>query len=100
MRIIAKKALRDFWELHPDSEQALKAWFKDVSDAAWESFHDVREAFNRASAVGSDRIVFRIRGNHYRLIVRINYEFSIIYIKFIGTHAEYDEVDAATIDHY
>ena len=100
MRIIAKKALRDFWEVHPDSEQALKAWFKDVSAAEWDSFNDVRESFNRASAIGSDLIVFRIRGNHYRLIVRINYVFSIIYIKFIGTHADYDEIDAVTIDHY
>ncbi len=100
MRIIAKKALRDFWELHPDGEQALKSWYKDVSDAEWESFNDVRESFDRASAVGSDRIVFRIRGNHYRLIVRVNYAFSIVYIKFVGTHAEYDHIDAATVDYY
>lgn len=99
MRIIAKKALRDFWELHPDSEQALKSWFKDVSDAEWESFNDVREVFGRASSVGGDRIVFRILGNHYRLIVRVNYAFSIAYIKFVGTHAEYDAIDAATVDH-
>ncbi len=100
MRIIPKKALRDFWDLHPDSEQALKAWFKDVSAADWESFNDVQEAFGRASAVGSDRIVFRIRGNQYRLIVRVNYAFSLIYIKFVGTHAEYDKIDAETVDHY
>ncbi len=84
------------WPANP----ALKAWFKDVSDAEWGSFKDVQEAFNRASAVGSDRIVFRIRGNHYRLIVRVNFEFSIVYIKFVGTHAEYDKIEADTVDHY
>lgn len=100
MRIIAKKALREFWEKHPASEQQMKAWFDEASKVIWHSFHDIRNAYPRASAVGSDRVVFRIKGNDYRLIVRINYEFSTVYIKFVGTHAEYDKVDAVTVDNY
>ena len=100
MRVIAKKALRDFWKKHPDSEQPLKAWFDEASKVTWRSFHDIQIVYPRASAVGSDRVVFRIKGNDYRLIVRINYEFSTVYIKFVGTHAEYDKIDAVTVDNY
>ena len=100
MRIIAKKALRDFWEKHTDSEQPLKAWFQEANKAEWASFHEIQAKYSRASAVGSDRVVFRIKGNQYRLIVRINYEAGLIHIKFIGTYAEYDQINAATVNDF
>ncbi len=98
MRIIAKRTLRDFWEKHPESEQPLKSWYDEAAKSVWKSFLDIRVLYSRASAVGKDRIVFRIKGNDYRLIVKINYDFETIYIKFVGTHAEYDKVDAATVN--
>lgn len=97
MRIIAKKTLRIFWEIHPDAEQALKAWHQDVKNAEWRSPNDIKQLYANASIIANNRVVFNIRGNHYRLIVAINYEFSIVYIRFIGTHREYDQVDAETI---
>ncbi len=100
MRIIAKRTLRDFWEKHPESEQPLKSWYDEALKSTWKSFSDIRILYPRASAVGKDRIVFRIKGNDYRLIVKINYAFETIYIKFMGTHAEYDKVDAATVNDY
>ena len=100
MRVIAKRVLREFWEDHADSEQALKAWYQIANKADWPTPRDILNEFPRASVVGANRIVFRIRGNEYRLIVEVNYKFRRIWIRFIGTHAEYDKVDAETIKNY
>lgn len=97
MRIIARKALRDFWERHPDAEEALKAWYQDAHHATWTSPNAIRQTYATASIMAHHRVVFNIRGNKYRLIVAINYEFSIIYIRFIGTHKEYDQINAETV---
>jgi mRNA interferase HigB len=97
MRIIARKALRQFWEQHPDAEQALKAWYHDAKQAAWISPNDIRQVYATASIIANNRVVFNIRGNRYRLVVAINYGYQIIYIRFVGTHQEYDQIDAATI---
>lgn len=97
MRIIAKKTLRDFWEQHPDAEQSLKAWYQDAKEAVWTSPTSVRQTYATASIVAHNRVVFNIRGNTYRLIVAINYAYGIVYIRFIGTHQAYDQVDATTI---
>src|SRR5512139_1141491 len=97
MRIIAKKTLRDFWEHHPDAEQALKAWHHDAKQAIWKTPNDIRQTYATASIVANNRVVFNIKGNTYRLIVAINYEFGIVYIRFVGTHQDYDLVDAATV---
>ena len=97
MRIIARKTLRDFWEQHPDAEEALQAWYHDARTAVWETPTDIRQRYATASIIPNNRVVFNIRGNTYRLIVAINYPFGIIYIRFIGTHREYDHIDAATI---
>lgn len=97
MRIISKKPLREFWEQHPDAEQALKAWYHDTKHAEWKSPGDIRQTYATASIIANNRVVFNIRGNNYRLVVAINYAFRIVYIRFIGTHTEYDEIDAATI---
>jgi mRNA interferase HigB len=97
MRIIAKKVLREFWERHPDAEQSLKAWYQDVKQAAWVSPQDIRQVYATASIIPNNRVVFNIRGNNYRLIVAVNYDFGIVYVRFIGTHREYDQIDAANI---
>jgi mRNA interferase HigB len=97
MRIIAKKTLRAFWEQYPDAEEALKAWYHDAKHADWKTPNDIRQTYATASILANNRVVFNIHGNHYRLIVAINYTVGILYIRFIGTHNAYDSVDATTI---
>lgn len=97
MRIIAKNPLRDFWEQHPDAEQALKAWYQDAKQATWTSPTAIRHTYANASILAANRVVFNIKGTTYRLIVAINYAFGIVYIRFIGTHQAYDQIDATTI---
>jgi len=97
MRIIARKSLREFREQHPDAEQTLKAWYHDVKQAEWTSPNDIRQLYATASIIAINRVVFNIRGNHYRLVVAINYAYQVVYIRFVGTHRDYDQIDAATI---
>lgn len=97
MRIISKKILRDFWEVHADSEQQLKSWFQEASNAEWKNPNEVKKEYPSASILNDNRIVFNIKGNNYRLIVRINYNYQVIWIRFIGTHAEYDKINANEI---
>ncbi|MEO7121348.1 MAG: type II toxin-antitoxin system HigB family toxin [Ginsengibacter sp.] len=97
MRIITKKTLRNFWEFHPDSEQQLKAWHQETSKAVWKNPGQIRFEYPSASFLANNRVVFNIKGNHYRLIVKINYDYQIIWIRFIGTHAEYDKINAKLI---
>ncbi len=97
MRIIARRTLRDFWEKHPDAEHALRAWYQDARHAEWKTPQDIRHVYVTASIIAHNRVVFNIRGNTYRLVTAINYAFGIIYIRFIGTHTEYDQIDATTI---
>lgn len=97
MRIIARSTLRSFWEKRPDAEQALKAWFHDVEAAQWERPADVKATYGNASIVGSNRIVFNIKGNDYCLIVMVRYDLGIVFIRFIGSHRQYDAIDARTI---
>ncbi|MGB7786591.1 MAG: type II toxin-antitoxin system HigB family toxin [Salinimicrobium sp.] len=97
MRIIAKRTLRDFWISHADSEQALKAWYRETENAEWQNMNDLKREYPGASILKGNRIIFNIKGNKYRLIVKFNFEFQICWIRFIGTHAEYDKIDANTI---
>jgi mRNA interferase HigB len=97
MRIIARKTLKDFWERHPDSESPLKAWFKVAEHADWETPAAVKAAYSNASFLENNRVCFNIAGNKYRLVVKINYPYRIIYIRFIGTHAAYNQVDVNTV---
>jgi len=97
MRIIALNTLRLFWEQHPDTRQALQAWYRDAKHATWKTPADIRHVYRHASIVGHNRAVFNIRGNQYPLVVAINYTPGIIYVRFIGTHQDYDKIDVATI---
>lgn len=97
MRIISKKILRDFWEIHPDSEQQLKALYQETSKAEWTNPNNLKAEYPSASFLADNRVVFNIKGNHYRLIVKINYDYQIIWIRFIGSHAAYDKINAKTI---
>ena len=97
MRVIAKKILREFWARHPDCEQQLKAWFQEAEEANWKNPNDIKIDFPSASLLKNNRIVFNIKGNHYRLIVKINYDFGMVWVRFIGTHAQYDKIDANKI---
>ena len=97
MRIVAKRTLREFWQIHPDAEIALQEWHRQVETEDWETPADLQDRYPNASIVGNDRPVFRIRGNNYRLVARIFYPARVIYIRFIGTHAEYDRVDAQEV---
>lgn len=94
MRVIALKRLRDHWELpdRGDSEQALKSWYAVTREASWAHFAEVKAQFGTASAVG-ERVVFNIAGNKYRLVAYINYAFHTVYVRFVGTHREYDALN-------
>lgn len=97
MRIIKRKVLKDFWDKYPNSESHLKSWFYEAKNSDWESPTDVKEKYRNASILKNQRVVFNIRGNDYRLIVKIEYSLGIIFIRFIGTHKEYNEINAEVI---
>jgi mRNA interferase HigB len=97
MRIFSRHTLKVYWVANPRSEQSLKAWFAEAEAAEWSSPVDVKAKYGNASILKEGRVVFNICGNEFRLIVSINYEFQAIYIKFIGTHEEYDDIDAESI---
>ena len=97
MRVIAKSTLREFWKKHADSEQQLKSWFRETEKTSWETINDLKKDYPKASILKDNRIVFDIKGNNYRLIVKFNFEYQICWIRFIGTHAEYDKIDANEI---
>lgn len=95
--IISKAILREFGLLHPDAIEALNAWYKIVKHADWSRLAEIRQAFNSVDYVGNDRFVFNIRGNHYRLVAMIFFDVRTVYIRFAGTHSEYDKIDVSTI---
>ena len=97
MRVIVKKTLKDFWNKHPDCEQQLKSWYNEAEEAAWKTPSDIKREYPSASILEDNRVVFNIKGNHYRLIVRINYYYQMTWIRFIGTHAQYDKINAGKI---
>lgn len=97
MRIIALKTLRDFWKRYPDSEEALKSWYAVTTKADWKTPSEVKASYRNASILREGRVVFNIAGNKYRLIVWINYPYRVVYVRFVGTHKQYDSVNAQTI---
>jgi len=86
-----------FWEKHADCEQQLKAWFREAKRAQWNTINELKTDYPSASILRGNRIVFNIKGNDYRLIVRINFDYQIMWIRFIGSHAEYDKIDANNV---
>ena len=97
VRIISKKILREFWAKHSDSEQQLKSWYQETNGVEWKNPKQIKKEYPNASFLADNRVVFNIKGNKYRLIVKINYDYKIVWVRFIGTHAEYDKIDATKI---
>ncbi|MDR2839199.1 MAG: type II toxin-antitoxin system HigB family toxin [Azonexus sp.] len=98
MNIVAVKLLRAFWETHPDTEQALKSWVDEVKKAGWTQPAEIKAQYRSASILKNRRVVFNIKGNDYRLVVAVAYSYQAVYIKFIGTHPEYDAINAETVE--
>ena len=96
-RIIAKRTLREFWLKHSDSEQFLKTWYETAKTSNWASPNEVKQTYINASILKDNRVVFNIKGNSYRLVVKFNYERQWAFIRFLGTHAEYDRINADKI---
>jgi mRNA interferase HigB len=97
MRIISKKILKEWWEKHKDCEEQLKSWFKEAEQSCWTSPNEIKKNYPSASILSTNRVVFNIKGNSYRIVVKINYAYGIVWIRFIGTHAEYNRIDATKI---
>lgn len=97
MRIISRSTLRSFWENHPDSAQPLKSWVFNAERSEWRRPADIKQAYATASFVGARRVVFNIAGNKYRLVAAVHYDRAILYIRFIGSHAAYDRIDASEV---
>jgi mRNA interferase HigB len=97
MRLIALSTLKAFWILHPDAEQPLLSWHEQVRHANWKSPSEVKAAFGSASILRDGRAVFNIAGNKYRLITWINYPYRVVYVRFVGTHKQYGQIDAQSI---
>ena len=98
MRVIALKHIRDFCLKHPQAAQALMAWAQEARNARWSTPQDIKQRYNSASFVGGNRVVFNIKGNEYRLVVAVAYRFQAVYVKFVGTHAAYNAIDAETVE--
>ena len=99
MRIISKRTLREFWEQpgYSDSQGQLEAWHEEVLRADWSTPQELKAQFRNASVLQDSRVVFNIKGNDYRLVVKINYPYRMVYVRFVGTHKMYDQIDAVTI---
>jgi mRNA interferase HigB len=97
LRVIAKKILREFWVKHADCEQHLKSWYRETQKGEWRNANELKKDYPTASILNDGRIVFNIKENHYRLVVRINFQYQMMWIRFIGTHKEYDRIDASKI---
>lgn len=103
MRVISRRTLREFVDSlrgskdHRALKSALDAWFHEAIHADWQSPADVLKSYANASIVGADRLVFNIKGNSYRLVAAINYEFGIVFVKWVGSHADYDKIDVKTV---
>jgi len=96
-RIFAKSSLREYWERHPDCEQYLKTWHDTAFNSDWKTPNDVKQTYANVSILKDSRIVFNIKGNSYRLVTKFNFEKQWIFIRFIGTHLEYNKIDACSI---
>ena len=98
MRVISRRTLRDFWEAgYGDAEEPLKAWFKEASRAVWKSMVDIKRRYPHASIIDGERVVFNIGGNKYRLVARVWFAGRAVWVKFVGTHRQYDKIDVTEL---
>lgn len=102
MQILSRRALRDYWEAYggadqPALEEALKSWYREVKQAQWSTANQLKQKYRSASILKNGRVVFNICGNKFRLVVGVNYSVKIVYIKWVGTHTEYDDIDAEEV---
>jgi mRNA interferase HigB len=97
MRVVAKRALREFWERFPDAEDALKTWFAEAERATWSTPGEIKAQYRSASILKDSRVVFNICGNKYRLVVKVSYKNGVVLIRFVGTHKEYDAINAEEV---
>jgi mRNA interferase HigB len=97
MRVVKLKTLQEFWGTHTDAKGALETWYRTVKKEQWTCFNDVKKRFGTADLIQGNRAVFNIKGNHYRIVVKIHYNTKIVFIRFIGTHTEYDRINVETI---
>lgn len=97
MRIVALSTLRTFWEKHADAQLALRSWYALASRAQWKTPADIKEAYRNASFTSNNRVVFNIKGNDYRLVVMVRYDKALMYIRFVGTHVQYDKIDVTKV---
>ena len=97
MRIISRRRLVEFWESHPDAEQPLRAWYIEAKKANWNTPAEIKAIYHSVSILPNNRVVFNIKGNTYRLVVIVEYSQGKMFIRFVGTHAEYDRIDATSI---
>ena len=97
MRIFTEQALKEYAQTHPDALSALQVWVQKVMKSKWSCFADVKKTFKSVDSVGNQRYVFNIKGNSYRLVTVIKFTIQFVYIRFVGTHAEYDKIDCKTI---
>lgn len=97
MRVISVKQLREFWQKHRDAEKPLRAWFHEAKKANWKNFSDIKKRYRTADVLSGNRVIFDIKGNSYRLIVHIHYNTGVVYVRFIGTHSDYDDVNPETV---
>jgi len=97
MRVISKRTLQDFWKRHNEAEHLLVAWYTEAIKAQWKTPQEIKSYYQTASFLPDNRVVFNIGGNKYRLIVKINYAYNTVFIRFVGTHAEYDKINAQEI---
>jgi mRNA interferase HigB len=98
VRVISKQPLADFWRKHPTCRESLQAWYAEACHASWTSPQDIKQRYVSASFVAKNRVVFNIKGNEYRLVVAVAYKLQAVYIKFVGTHAQYDAIDVVTVE--
>jgi len=97
MRVIALSALREFWRTHPDAEMPLRAWYAIARRAVWRRPTEIKADYRNASFTASNRVIFNIKGNDYRLVVAVHYNRGLMFVRFVGTHRDYDRIDAAEI---
>jgi mRNA interferase HigB len=97
VRVIAKRTLRESWKDHPDAKEPLLAWHQEVLRAKWSNPHEIKVQYRNASVLQGGRVVFNIAGNKHRLVAKINYSYGIVYVRFIGTHRQCDQIDVEAV---